>query len=122
MMTMMPNRMRDVLALTWWAIFPLFTGLVAVSLYERAVLQPPDLWPWLWHRPVVALFVGLLYVSAHWWCLAWYLLAVKRTQRPVPALRDLMEECGPHAWRVVALLTVLAVEYSPVSIWRWLLH
>jgi hypothetical protein len=113
---------RDALAASWWGIFPLFTALVAVSLYERAALQLRELWPWLWHRPVAALFVGVIYVGAHWWCLAWYLLAVRRTQRPIPTPRDLMEECGPHAWRVVALLTVLVVEYSPVTLWRWLLH
>jgi hypothetical protein len=113
---------RDALAVSWWAIFPLFTGLVATSVYERAVLQPQELWLWLWHRPVAALLVGAIYVTAHWWCLAWYLLAVHRTQRPIPSPRDLMDACGPYAWRLAALLTVLAVEYSPVTLWRWILR
>jgi hypothetical protein len=122
MVTTRTRNLRDLLALTWWAIFPLFTGLVARTIYERAVLQPSDLWPWLWHRPVTALLVGLIYVSAHWWLLAWYLLAVWRTQRPLPAIADLVAECRPYAIRIIALGLVLAMEYSPVTIWRWLLQ
>jgi hypothetical protein len=113
-------RIKRWLLLAWFAIFPAFTLLVARTLYERAVLRLPELWPWLKQRPTAAFLAGAIYVSAHWWCLAWYLLAVRRTQRPVPTMAQLVDECRPYLPIVIAMLLILAIEYSPITIWRLL--
>ncbi|HEY7055271.1 MAG TPA: hypothetical protein VH458_02040 [Vicinamibacterales bacterium] len=110
------------LSLIWFALCPAFVALVARDIYERAVLDLRELWPWLQHRPLLMFAAGAVYLGAHLWCLAWYLLAVRHTQRPIPALSDVVAECRPHAGMVALLAIALVVEYSPTMIWRWLLR
>jgi hypothetical protein len=113
---------RRWLARSWVLVFPGFAALVARTIYERAFLNLQEVWPWLHGRPLLAFAVGTLYVVAHWWCLAWYVMAMHRTQRPVPSLADLIDEGRPYLLVIAAAWFVLAVEYSPIRIWRWLAY
>ena len=103
------------LAASWWIVAPAFALLTIETMYERAVRGAAEPWLWLTGRPGLALAVGCLYVAAHWWCLAWYVLVARSRGAGRTSHQALL-------LKAVCLLALLAFEYSPVSLWRTVGH
>jgi len=103
---------------TWWLLFPSFTVLTVRLDVERACADPYDLLPALASEPAWAWPVALVYVLAHFWAVAAYLLTVSRTQEMVPPVRAWQSVWGTEVAKPIVMAAVLIAEYVPVQVWR----
>jgi hypothetical protein len=104
----------------WWVLFPCFSVLTCRLTAERMCGDPYDLLPALTSRPAWAWPIALVYVSAHVWVLAVWLLTVSRSRELVPGPRAYRVVWGADAAKLLLMLGVFVIEYSPVSLWRLL--
>lgn len=105
---------------SWFVIWPPFTLLVGWTIYERTCVAQAEPWPWLLGRPWLALFVGAVYVSAHGWCVAWYLNG--RAAQPFAGAWPVSIANRPNRAQVALMLLLLAIEYAPRTLWRVLMR
>jgi hypothetical protein len=62
--------------------------------------------------------VAVTYLSAHLWIVAVWLVTVARSQELMPRFRAYRTVWGTDALKLLLMLSVFIVEYSPVSFWR----
>jgi hypothetical protein len=103
---------------TWWIVFPPFALLVGRLTYERTCADPSRLLLALTSSPTTAWPIALLYVVAHVWLLVVYVRVVARTNSLAPSLADLCAIEGTEVLKILLMTVVLALEYSPLSLWR----
>lgn len=68
--------------------------------------------------PGTAWPIALLYVLGHVWLLAAYVWVVERTNAFSPGLADMRAIEGTEVVKILLMTVVLALEYSPLSLWR----
>jgi hypothetical protein len=105
-------------ARTWWVVFPCFAMLTARLAAERTCGDPYQLLAQATSRPLLGWLLAAVYVSAHWWLLAVYLVTVRRTQMLLPTIEAARTVWGNQSAKILLLLGTLILEYAPVSIWR----
>lgn len=111
---------RTRLLTTWWVLFPSFVVLTFRLASERACGDPDNLLPGLMSKPWRGWAVALVYVAAHLWLVAAYLLPVAHTGEPFPGVRTLRSVWGKDTVKVLLLTAAVAIEFLPVSLWRLL--
>ncbi len=118
------THLKRLLALTWWAICPPFTLLVARFSYERGCLDPYELLRPVMQRQVGALLVASVYVAAHVWLITAVILTARARDATLPwtPMRILRSAWDREWWRVVTMAVVLAVEQFPRVVWAWIYH
>ncbi len=109
---------HDWLAVSWWVIFPCVTALVMALTGDRMCGNASDVLPALASNPGLAWPVALVYVLAHVWIVAAYLLTIDRAGEVLPPLRDFRAHWGGGATKAVLMAAALIVEHSPTSMWR----
>jgi hypothetical protein len=102
----------------WWIVFPPFAVLVGRLTYERACADPSRLLLALTSSPATAWPIALLYVVAHVWLFVVYVRVVARTNALCPSLADIFAIEGTEVVKILLMTLVLALEYSPLSLWR----
>lgn len=108
--------MRRLLTVSWYVIWPAVVLLVGRTLYERACLGLIEPWLWLAGRPLLSLAVGATYVGAHVWALSWTARTFTDQGARVPRMP------GMGLVQGLAMLGILAIDYSPLTPWRWIMH
>jgi hypothetical protein len=106
------------LARTWWIVFPCFAALTARLAVERTCDDSYQLLSQATSHPSLAWLLALVYVSAHWWLLAAYLVTVRRTHTLLPTFQAGRMVWGNQSAKILLLLATLMLEYAPVSVWR----
>jgi hypothetical protein len=117
-----PNRLAVWLARSWWLVMPPFAALVARLTYERTCAAPYELLPTLTRLPLFAWMLAGLYVAAHAWVAAAYLLTVASTGALIPPPARIRELWRGRLTLVILATVLLAVEYAPVTMWRAVGH
>jgi hypothetical protein len=102
----------------WWILFPSFTLLTLRLCVERMCQDPYNLLPSLMSRPGWAWPLAATYLFAHVWILAVWLTTVSRSQELIPRLRAYQTVWGSDAAKLLLMLSVFIIEYSPVSLWH----
>ena len=102
----------------WWIVFPPFALLVGRLTFERACADPQQLLLPLMTSPGTAWAIALLYVLAHVWLLVVYVRVVERTNAFSPGLADMRVIEPIEVVKILLMMAVLALEYSPLSWWR----
>jgi hypothetical protein len=103
---------------TWWVVFPCFAVLTTRLVAERTCDNSYQFLSQVTSHPSLGWLLAAVYVSAHWWLLAVYLEAVRRTRMLVPTIEAAREVWGSQSAKILLLLATLILEYAPVSIWR----
>lgn len=114
----MPALVNRILSRAWWLVCPAFAALVMRLTFERACADPYNLLPQVMSRPMLAMPVALLYVSAHVWVVAVYLQAATAAGTLWPLRNGSEAILWRERWKAIALVALLAIEYAPVSLWR----
>jgi hypothetical protein len=109
---------RITLRRIWWVLFPCFTVLSGRLIQERACADPYDLLPGLTSNPLWAWPLAVMYVLAHVWTLAAYLVTVKRANTVIPAVHIVRTLWGRDTPKVFMMAAVLFLEHLPLSLWR----
>jgi hypothetical protein len=109
---------RRWVARTWWVVFPCFAMLTARLAAERTCDNSYQFLSQVTSHPSLGWLLAAIYVSAHWWLLAVYLVTVRRTQMLLPTIEAARAVWGSQWTKVLLLLAALIVEYAPMSIWR----
>ena len=102
---------------TWWGIFPAFALLTARLAIERSCGDPYDLLPAATSHPAFAWPLAAIYVLAHGWMAAAYLVTAVRTATLAPPLRMWVSEWGRSTWAIVLMAGAMALEYAPIAFW-----
>jgi hypothetical protein len=110
------------LSRSWWIVVPPFMILVARLVYERTCAEPYELLPLLTSQPLLAWALAALYVAAHCWAVAAYLVTVDATNTLLPSWSASRKLWGPDWLKVVATLAILILEYWSIPFWRLLGH
>jgi hypothetical protein len=103
---------------TWWVVFPCFAVLTARLAAERTCGDSYQLLSQVTSRATLGWLLAAVYVSAHWWLLAVYLVTVRRTGMLLPTIEVTRMVWGNQSAKIFLLLAALVLEYAPVSIWR----
>jgi hypothetical protein len=106
------------LARGWWLLMPPFALLVARLTVERACAAPYELLPTTTSVPLLAWMLAGLYVGAHAWMAAAYLLTVERTGALIPTISAVRAAWRGQAVKLLLAAAVLATEYAPIPMWR----
>jgi hypothetical protein len=112
------DRLETWLMRSWWVLFPSFTALTVRLAVERACADPYDLLPALTSHPGWVWSVALVYVFAHLWVLSAYLVTVSRVQEVLPGVSGFRAVWGAGALKLLLMVGILAMEYSPSIVWR----
>ena len=102
----------------WWVVFPCFAGVVVRLAIERSCGAPYDLLPAVSAKPIFAWPIALVYVSAHAWILAVYLVTVADRQILVPAASDWRAIWKSDVGKLVLMVAMFSIEYAPMLLWR----
>ena len=102
----------------WWVLFPCFAALAIRLAIDRACAEPYNLLPALAGDPAWAWPLAIVYVLAHLWIAAAYLLTVSRTQALVPTPRALAALRSADTMKLILMSGAFAIEYSPMPLWR----
>ena len=113
-----PRAIQRWLVRGWFILFPCFAALTFEMCFERTCRDPYDLLPAVTSRPLLAWPVALLYVTAHVWAIAAYLLTVSATQRLVPTSQEYRAVWAGDTGKPALMLAVLVIEYLPLAWWR----
>jgi hypothetical protein len=97
---------------------PPFAALVARLAFERICAAPYELLPTLTRLPQVAWGLAALYVAAHAWLAAAWLVTIEETGALIPGLPAVRT-----AWRgrlplLLVACAIFAIEYAPIPIWK----
>jgi hypothetical protein len=111
---------RRVLEISWWGLFPCFAVLTLRLSVERACGDPYDLLPAMTADPTWAWLLAVVYLLAHLWMLAAYLVTIDDGGSLVPSTRVIRGVWGSDVSKVLLMSAALVIEYWPVSLWRWL--
>lgn len=103
---------------SWWVLFPCFTALIIRLAIDRACAEPYNLAPALAGDPAWAWPLAIVYVLAHLWIAAAYLLAVSRTQALMPTRRALAAFGSADTMKLILMSGAFVIEYSPMPLWR----
>lgn len=109
---------QAMLSQTWWLLFPCFTVLTVRLVEERSCGDPYDLLPRLAADPRWAWPLAAIYLLAHLWMLAAYLLTVKGTSALMPTMREVRTLWGAETTKLLVMGSILLLEYSPVPLSR----
>ena len=113
----MANRLLRWLDASWWLVLPAFTILVLALTRDRACADRYNPLPAIATHPLQAWTVAGAYVCGHAWLAAAYACTVLRTGTLLPGLREARVAWG-SAWpKVIAMIAVFILEYSPAGIW-----
>ena len=113
-----PPLMERWLMWTWWFLFPSFALLTLVLSFERACRDPYNLLAAAASLPGTAWGLAAMYVLAHVWIVAAYLITVARTQDLLPSARAFRDAWSTDSLKVALMAAVVAIEYCPVRLWR----
>lgn len=102
----------------WWLIFPCFGALTVTLVIQRTCARPHQLLPSVTSDPALAWPVALLYLSAHLWMLAAYLLTVERAGSLLPTPQAIRAVWSKQATKLMLMTATLVVEASPVALLR----
>ena len=106
------------LARAWWSLIPPFAMLVARLCVDRLCGAPYELLPSATTVPILAWLLAGLYVAAHAWLVAAYLLTVEAAGALLPTWSALRTAWRGHLPKLVLATVIFAIEYAPVSLWR----
>jgi hypothetical protein len=110
----------EVLGLSWWLLWPAFSVLSLRLGVERACRDPYDLLPVITSDPRWAWPLALVYVLAHIWFVAVYVITVANAQSLAPAMRSWQTCWGRDAIKIALMAVALMIEYAPVPLWKFL--
>jgi hypothetical protein len=102
---------------SWWIVFWGFAAVVLVFIRERACFDRLDLLPSVATRPALAWMLATLYLLAHCWLLAAYVLTVQRTDQLLPRFRQISAVWGAGLIQLLLMLALFALEYAPAGLW-----
>jgi hypothetical protein len=105
---------------SWWLLFPAFTALTIRLGVERACAEPYDLLPAVTSNPAWAWPLALLYVLAHVWIAAAFASTAAAVGSSIPSIAQWRASWGREAYKVLAIVGALAIEYAPLAWWQWL--
>jgi hypothetical protein len=105
-----------VLKRSWWGVFPAFAAITVRLAFERTCGDP--LLPGATADPAWGLPLALLYVLAHAWSLAAYLVTASRSQRLAPRGAAWREVWGRDRVKLALMAILLAGEHAPAEAWR----
>jgi hypothetical protein len=106
----------------WWVVVPPFGLLVSRLAFERACAAPYQLLAEIASQPSFAWPLAVLYLSAHLWAIAAYLVTVERTDTLAPSVRVIRALWGPEAIKLAVTAAVLTVEYASIRLWSLVGH
>jgi hypothetical protein len=115
---MMAVTIRRALTWAWWLIMPPFALLVVRLDAERACAAPYDLLPTATAVPALAWLLAALYVAAHAWLVAGWLVTAIHADALLPPLGTIRAVWGRHIWMLGATVAIVVLEYWPVPLWR----
>jgi hypothetical protein len=105
---------------SWWLLFPAFTALTIRLGVERACAEPYDLLPAVTSNPAWAWPLAFLYVLTHVWVAASVVTTAVAADTLLPSLGVWRTLWGREAYKLLAMVAALAVEYAPLEWWHWL--
>lgn len=108
-------RYRRILERTYWPVCVGFIGVVGALTRDRACADHLNLVPALSHEMILAPLAAILYVSGHVWLLGAYALLIFASGEVVPRMSDVSRFYGAMRLRVILLLAVLSIEYTPAA-------
>ena len=108
----------SLLARSWWVVFPVFAAIALRLAVERTCGDPYELMPALTSSARWAWPLALLYLAAHAWSVAAYLLTVARADTLLPPLAAWRRVWGGDVVKIVLMLAMLAIESAPIGLWR----
>jgi len=114
----MPATLRTALTWAWWPIMPPFAVLVLRLDGERACDSPYELLSAATSIPVLAWLLATIYVAAHAWLFAAWLVTATHADTLVPSLRSVRLLWGRQAWMLAVTAAIFVLEYWPVPLWR----
>lgn len=117
-MTSRHSRARAGLRAAWWGLWPAFTALAIRLGVERGCGDAYDLLPALAANPAWAWPIALMYVAAHVWIIAVYLVTVSASQRLAPGATDWRAVWGRGLITVQLMVVSIALENAPLALWR----
>lgn len=112
------SRVQVWLSHLWWPMWPCFASLAGALAVERVCGQPYRLLPGATSQPALAWPLALLYLAAHLWLLAAYVITVQRSDSLLPDRRMVRAVWGRTAVKIWLMVAAFAIEYLPISIWR----
>jgi hypothetical protein len=104
----------------WWLLFPAFAVLTWRLDIERACANPYDLLPALTTNPVWAWPIALVYVLSHVWIVAVYVTTAVAAGTLRPSIDRWRGMWGRDLYKILVMAAVIAIEYAPLALWRWL--
>jgi hypothetical protein len=113
-----PNRGSVWLVRGWWLVMPPFAALVARLAFERSCAAPYELLPTLTRLPQAAWGLAALYVAAHAWLAAAYLVTIQETGALVPGLAAVRTARRGRLPLLLVACAIFAIEYAPISMWQ----
>ena len=108
---------RRLLARIWFVLFPAFVVLVFFLVSDRGCFDRPYITPSIGTRAAVVWPAAMVYVAAHCWMAAAYVLTVIGTDSLLPTLADARKLWGSDWRKIVGIAVVFAFGYSPAIIW-----
>ena len=115
---MTAGRLRRALAWSWWLVMPAFAALVLRLLVERMCAAPYELLPSVTTVPLLAWALSGLYLAAHAWLAAAWLVTALHADRMLPPWRVVREVWSGRLWVIWLTLAIFALEYGPIPLWR----
>ena len=112
------NRVALLLARLWWVLVPAFAVLVVRLVYERACRSPYELLGSVMSSSLYAWPLAILYLAAHCWAAAVYMITVERSGTLLPPVSAWRTVWGRDWPKIFLTALVIIVEYWPIQFWR----
>jgi hypothetical protein len=110
--------LRRALDWGWWLVMPAFALLVLRLDLERICAAPYELLPTVTTVPLFAWALSGLYLAAHAWVAAAWLVTALHADRMLPRWRIVRGLWGVRIWMIWLTLAIFALEYAPIPMWR----
>jgi hypothetical protein len=110
--------LRAGIGASWWVLYPPFTVLAIRLAFERACGDPYDLMPAIASQPKWGWPLAVVYLLAHVWLLAVYLIWVRQTGCLTPGVGVRRSLWRTTNLKIILMLGTFVIEYLPMAIWR----
>jgi len=106
------------LSATWWVVFPAFSTVLVLYVYDAMYFRTGEPMQWLAGRTRVSLLVASSYTAAYAWLVVAYVTTVVADHDVLPSWAGSQTALGPAFWKAIVLIIVVATLYAPHQIWR----
>src|SRR5262245_45883410 len=108
---------RRLLARVWFVLFPAFVVLVLLLVIDRGCFDRPYITPSIGTKAAAVWPAAIVFVAAHCWIAAAYVLTAVGTDSLLPTLADARKLWGSDWRKIIGIAVVFAFGYAPAIIW-----